>query len=159
MKWQQALGLFFLAAAVAMLGCSRGLPVDKGVIVRAKLVKGGQPLTAAMGDAPPGMDDALGIEIALVPQGSGEEHVRGMYYGEYSSAESMVVFRGPGKGIPAGKYTLTVRGQNAMPDDAANDPFGAKFGIETSPFQVDIPPDKLGGEHDLGEIDLDKPPQ
>ncbi len=159
MKWAKTLGLLLLLAAVAGLGCSRGLPVENGVIVRAKLLQNGQPLGASTGDLPPGMEDMAGFEIGLVPEGGGEAHLRGMYYGEYSSADGLLVFKGPGKGVPAGRYTLTVRGQNAMPGDADNDPFGAKFGISTSPFKFDIPPDKLGSDFDLGEIDLEKPPQ
>ncbi|MCO6456998.1 MAG: hypothetical protein J5I93_16990 [Pirellulaceae bacterium] len=150
-----------LCAALGM-GCGGGrLPVDQGVIVRVKLLKGGQPLSGAIADLPPGVEGTSPFEIALVPQGgadAAETHLRGMYYGEYSPADGVAVFRGPGKGIPAGRYTLTVRALDVMPGDAENDPLGGKFDIETSTLVFDIPPDQLGKEYDLPEIDLDSPP-
>lgn len=160
----RTLGWLVLALVAALpLGCGGGrLPVDQGVIVRVKLLKGGQPLSGAMANMPPGVEDTSPFEIALVPQGgadAAETHLRGMYIAEYSAADGVAVFKGPGKGIPAGKYTLTVRAANVMPGDAENDPLGGKFDLETSPLVVDIPPDKLGSEFDLPEIDLDSPPQ
>ena len=107
---------------------------------------------------PPGMEDSLGFDIALVPDGAGEVHLRGSYVGEYSIEDGSVIFEGPGKGIPPGNYVLTVQGDDSMPDDAETDPFEGKFQTETSPFTFEIPAGKVGGEHDLGVIDLDNPP-
>jgi hypothetical protein len=143
-----------------LLGCGGGLPVEQGVIVKGKVLQDGQPLNVGGGaDMPPGMEEEPPFEMALVPEGGGEAHLRGMYYGEYSASDGTVVFTGPGKGIPPGNYVLTVTGTDSMPGDALGDPFQGKFLVETSPFTVIVPPDKIGEEYDFGEFDLSNPPQ
>jgi hypothetical protein len=156
-SWHKGLGL--LAWMVLCLGCGGSLPVEQGVVVKGKVLQGGQPINLAGGDMPPGMEESTGFEVALVPEGGGEEHLRGMYYGEYSTDDGSVVFRGPGQGIPPGSYVLTVAGADAMPGDTIGDPFQGKFLTETSPFKIEVPPGKIGDEHDFGELDLQNPSQ
>jgi hypothetical protein len=61
---------------------------------------------------------------------------------------------GPGAGISPGKYKLAVLQHDQGP---GSDLLKGAFSRDKTPIRIEIPPAKLGGTHDLGVIDLDKP--
>lgn len=166
MKRHTGLGVACVLALIVGLGVSAGcnrsqkLPVEQGVIVKAKILKGGQPLPAKDESGIPGMESIQPYQISLVPVGAGAEaHQRGEYVGIYDS-NGIVTFVGPGKGIPPGVYKMVIVGSQTMPtEEGSGDPLGGRFSLENTPLQFTITVSNLGKEQDLGTIDLDNPPK
>lgn len=154
-------GLALIVGLGVLAGCNRSqkLPVEQGVIVKAKILKGGQPLPAKDESGIPGMESIQPYQISLVPVGAGAEaHQRGEYVGIYDS-NGIVTFVGPGKGIPPGVYKMVIV-SSAMPlEEGAGDPLGGRFNRENTPLQFTVTVSNLGKEQDLGTIDLDNPPK
>ncbi len=166
--WAVVISLTTICIAV---GCSgtKPIPVEQGVVVRGKVLKGGKPIVAQAPENIPGYDEMELVEISLVPlEGGAEEHPAGDYYGDYDTKTGDILFNGLGEGVPAGRYTLIVSLVNEMPasddpdealdGDAESDAFGGKFDAENSPFTITVPKDKVGGEFSFGTLDLEKPP-
>ncbi|GIW90460.1 MAG: hypothetical protein KatS3mg109_0892 [Pirellulaceae bacterium] len=150
-----------LVGASFLLGCNRTpkLPVEQGVIVKAKILKGGQPLKAQDDSGIPGYELIQPYQISLVPVGGSEGHQRGEYVGIYDQT-GLVTFLGAGKGVPPGVYKLVIVGSGAMPDaEGSEDPLGGRFNRQNTPLQFTITVANVGKEQDLGTIDLDNPPK
>jgi hypothetical protein len=152
--------LLGLAGLIAAAGCNRSqkLPVEQGVIVKAKIVQSGKPLKAKDDSGIPGYESIQPFQITLVPQGS-EGHQRGEYIGTYDESGT-VRFVGPGKGIPPGVYKMVIVGTVGTPGEAGSeDPLGGRYTLQNTPLQFTITVEHLGKEQDLGTIDLDNPPK
>ena len=129
--------LAMLLVCVAAIGCGDDVP--KGVVVKGKLVKGGQPL------AVPRSDIGLGwVQLELIPDGKteGAETTRAKEDGSFE-------FLGEGKGIPAGKYRLAVYHFEQGPQA---DSLKGLFSAQTTKIEVTVPGDKTA--FDAGTIDL-----
>lgn len=139
-SWFVIVTLFGICA----MGCDMGPP--KGVIVKGKVLKGGQVMPVTRPDIHLGM-----VEVHLVSsEGNAEGPERAL-----AAEDGSFTFPGLGKGVKAGKYRLSVyHRENGPPGDSLN----GVFSDEKSPITVTVPTDKLGGTLDLGTIDLDKPP-
>lgn len=139
---RRAMSGFVLLCACVAIGCGDDVP--KGVIVKGKIVKGGQPL------AVPRSDIGLGwVQVELVPDGKteGTETTRTKEDGSFE-------FQGEGKGIAAGKYRLAVFHFEQGP---IADGLKGAFSAVNSKINVDVPADKTGSFVDLGTIELDAP--
>lgn len=127
-------------AAIA-IGCGEPKIGDAGVKVRGKVVKGGAPLEV------PRRDIGLGsVELHLIPADPNLEPQVALV-AEDGSFEIV----GAGQGIAPGSYKLAVYQQNEGP---GSDLLKGKFSKETSPISITVPEDKVGGELDLGTIEL-----
>lgn len=150
-------GLVAIVLAAAC-GKSQRLPVEQGVVVKATILKGGQPLKAKDDSGIPGYELIQPFQFSLVPVG-GEGHQRGEYIGIYNES-GVVTFTGAGKGVPPGVYKLVIVGSGGMPDaEGSEDPLGGRFNRENTPLQFTITVANVGKEQDLGTIDLDNPPK
>lgn len=140
-------GLWLLLLAVLFLpGCGDRYKPKDGVIVTGKVVKGGKPLDV------PHRDVGLGsVEVVLIPvanvAGGQQEMALANEDGSFRMA-------GPGAGISPGKYKLAVLQHDQGP---GSDMLKGAFAPAKTPITVEVPQAKLGGTHDLGVIDLDKP--
>lgn len=133
-----------LAVLIAIsLGCGGEAKIgNAGVKIRGKVVKGGAPLEV------PRRDIGLGsVELHLVPADESVEPQVAMV-AEDGSFEIVAA----GQGIAPGSYKLAVYQQNEGP---GSDLLMGKFSKENSPISIDVPSDKVGGELDLGTIELD----
>lgn len=136
---------FLLVVFFAIIGCTSddNPKAPPGVIIKGRVVKGGQAIHVPRPDIKYGL-----VEVAFIAEGSPPD----------SSGESAVVetdgnfqLVGIGKGLAAGKYKVTVRQMIN-----GKDTFGEAFSQEATPIVVEIPAGKVGGEIKLDEIDLDK---
>lgn len=134
---------------VAQVGCG-GAP-DAGATVSGKVLKGGQPLKADMGDggpAPPGSEDD--IAVSLFPVGDGVE-VSGLYNTEDGSVE-FANEGGTPPGVAPGKYKLVVTVHPG--GDYDKDALDGVFNMENSPVEIEVPESAKGGSFDMGTIEL-----
>jgi hypothetical protein len=126
-------------------GCSQGDTAlgPAGVVVKGRVIKGGQPIPVPRPDVMYGL-----VEVALIPEGSPPDST-----GEPASVEVDGTFRvtGTGKGLPAGKYKVTVR---QMID--GKDTFKDAFSPAKTPITVELPSSRVGSEVKLDDIDLEK---
>jgi len=130
---------------VIFAGCEGGPKIAKGVVVKGKVLKGGAPI--------PGVRPEIGlglVQISLLPVAPNTESGFSLLK-EDGSFEII----GSGKGIPAGKYKVVIVQRDQMPGQPSAVP--DSFSEANSTMQVEIPADKVGGSHDLGTIDIDKP--
>ncbi len=149
MKTYRNITTLMMATAFFTIGCGAGGPApEPGVVVTAKVLQGGSVIQSAV----PGGTLQLNI-VRLNEQGQTAE----IFQADYG-ADGSVKFIGAGKGVQPGKYKLTVTESgmfdpiNPNPDN--KDMFGNKFMLPTTPFEFDIPADKVSGTHDLGTLDL-----
>jgi len=129
-----------------LAGCGGGQVVPKGVIVTGTVVQNGKTLDV------PNREVGLGnVLISLVPLGQSQAQATV----EHAMADKDGAFKviGRGRGVPPGKYRLAVQQQDRGP---GSEMLKGDFSDKTSPMEVAIPADKLGGTHSLGEIDLAK---
>ncbi len=166
MKTVHLLACAVAAALLVAAGCSSGPKIEVGVIVKGKLVQDGQVIRSKSTEpTPPGVEENA-LEVIFYPIG---ETKTDQFYADYNIEDGSFVFEGRGKGIPPGKYRLVVTQSEALaggfdydPGEAdsraATDMFGGAFSHAKSPFEFDVPEDKVGGELDLQTIDLAKPP-
>jgi hypothetical protein len=103
-----------------------GPSVPKGVIVTGKFTKGGAP-------------------VAPAEDGSST--------GGQAPTDATGAFRieAGGRGVPPGKYRVQLSGES----EPGVPLFENKYGGENFVKEVEVPADKLGGEFDLGTIELD----
>jgi hypothetical protein len=130
-----------LLTLVPLVGCSSGNPTPPaGVIVKGKIVQGGMPLKVER--LPPGEVPA---EVVFVPEGGGEV--------ERQPLQPDGTFRETGweKGIKPGKYKLAVY---HYVQGRGSDGLSGAFSEKNTPITVDVPESKVGGELDLGTIEL-----
>lgn len=136
--------LLWVLGCLLLSGCGPSIP--KGVVVKGKVVKAGQPMQVQRRDIGLGM-----VELHLVPkQGDAEGIERAL-----ATEDGSFTFAGPGKGVKPGEYRLAIfHREMGPPGDLLN---GA-FSDQASPIIVHLAADKVGTTLDLGTIDLDKPP-
>jgi hypothetical protein len=135
------------AIALVVAGCGGGYTPKKGVVVKGTVLKAGQPLQVPRRDIGLG-----GVEVQLVPTGPAADS-RGVEVA-LAAENGSFELRGAGSGIPPGKYKLAVLQHDKGP---GSDILKGAFSPAKTPITVEVPEDKLGGTHDLGVIDLDKP--
>lgn len=134
------MGRWLSLVAVAILaGCSPSVP--KGVIVTGKITKGGAPLTIPEGGA---------VDVTIF---STTTDADGYASGASEPLKEDGTFRliAGGKGVPPGKYRLQLQG-NAGPGE--EDVFSGAFSEAGYVKEFDVPADRVGGEFDLGTIEL-----
>ncbi len=135
--------LAVIAVAFGVVGCDKGYSPDAGVIVKGKIVKGGNPLVVT------GREVGIGkVEVKLVPVDAGLESSsdNAKEDGTFS-----IVFAG--KGVKPGKYKLAVAQIDKMVDV-----LNGAFNDQATTINVDVPSNLIGKTLDLGTIDLDSPP-
>lgn len=151
-----------LSLSLALLpvwGCgqSENVPdIETGVVLKGRIVSMKTPLVPE--NAPPGTGAG---EVILIPVSQSD--------GKASHRESGTVDEdgkfqivGDGKGVAPGEYRLGVipPGDAGVPGGDTlsenKNPLAEKFSVENSPIKVTVPQEKVGEEHDLGLIDLDK---
>ena len=131
-----------IALAGMAIGCGEPKIGDAGVKIRGKVVKGGEALQV------PRRDIGLGsVELHLVPSDPSVEPQVALV--EEDGSFEIV---GAGQGIKPGSYKLAVLQQDQGP---GSDLLKGKFSIAKTPIVIDVPSDKVGGEFDLGTIELD----
>ena len=137
-------GGFVVLATLA--GCG-GPKIEKGVIVKGKVLKGGAPIPGVRPDAGLGL-----VQITLLPLAADANKPEpGM---ALLKADGSFEIPGHGKGIRPGKYKVVIVQRDARPGQPSA--VGDKFTQANTKLEVEIPADKIGSEHDLGVIDVDK---
>ena len=126
-----------------LVGCTGGYTPPTGVIVKGKLVQGGQPVAVAPS---PGSYD--GAEVFLF---SASESVPLADTSIYPDADGSFRIDYNGGGVPPGKYKVAVLVHKGGPE---TDLLEGKLSKQNTKIEFDIPADKLGKEHDLGVIDI-----
>ncbi len=131
---------------LVLAGCGRGHTSPKGVIVTGTILQDGKALDV------PNREAGLGnVLISLVPLGQSQP--RPMVEHAMAAKDGTFKVVGPGQGVPPGKYRLSVQQQDRGP---GSDMLKGAFSEKASPIEIDVPADKVGGTHSLGEIDLAK---
>ncbi len=131
-----------LLSLSVLAGCGPSVP--KGVIVTGKFTKGGAPLTIPATSGGTGAITVLFFSVMTAPDGTSS--------GGAGTLDAAGAFRivSAGRGIPPGKYRIQLQG-DAGPGEEA---FGNAYYGENYLKEVEVPADKLGGEFDLGTIEL-----
>jgi hypothetical protein len=136
--------LFALLPLLILTGCGPSVP--KGVVVTGKFTKGGAPLSIPATSEATGNITVTMYSVTTAPDGSSSGGA-----GTVDSAGAFKIVAG-GRGIPPGKYRITLAGDAGPGEDA----FGNAYTGENYLKEVEVPADKMGGEFDLGTIDLDQ---
>ena len=136
-------GLLVVVACLAAAGC--GGSVER-VTVTGKIVDGGAPLKLA-GTEQPGAPSPVEIRFCPVDEAL-TKVISGMPISLSASPKqdgSFVIDGGDGKGIPVGRYKVTMSNRNMMMDrrsapksGAQGDVWEGRFSIENTPFSFDI---------------------
>jgi hypothetical protein len=92
-----AFSFAFFVGTILLAGCGGG---ENLVVVKGKLTKAGQPLSAAGMKLPPG---DLGIQLIFIPEGGGQDEP-----GVVNSDGSFAVSGAKGNGIKPGKYKVAI---------------------------------------------------
>jgi hypothetical protein len=130
-----------LALLAGLAGCGKS---DQHVKIKGKLVKGGAPYQPKIEGLPPGDN---GLRVGFIRTDGGREGED--FYAKVDPATGAFEVPGPdGKGIPPGKYKVTVRSGAVGTSDLLKN----QFSRENSKVVREIKP----GGGDL-VIDLDKP--
>lgn len=131
---------------VVCLGCGQGYSPQDGVIVTGRILQGGSPLDV------PNREVALGVvEVLLVPLPGNESATVLPIESTLVAVDGSFRLEGPGRGIKPGRYMLVVYQRDKGP---GSDMLKGAFSEERSPIEVEIPSDRVGGKHDLGNIEL-----
>jgi hypothetical protein len=132
-----------LMAFVFFAGCGGGDDsVKPGVVVRGKLLKGGQPLSVPNQAVGAGM-----VQVALIPADKPGEPERAL-----AKPDGTFQVVGSGKGLAAGRYKLAVFQRD---HGMESDQLAGAFNEKSTPIIVELPASKVGGQVDLGDFDLD----
>lgn len=127
------------------VGCSgdSNPEVPEGVVITGQVLQDGEPLKM---DRP---DVALGrVEIQFYPVNDAND--TGMEATELD-AEGNFKLLGPGKGLAPGQYKVAIyHDQTGYGEDALK----GTFSEESTPIEISVPEDEVGGTHDLGTIEL-----
>ena len=135
--------LLVLVSLVFVSGCGPSVP--KGVIVTGKITKGGTPLA-------PSTDGSTVPPLVTIYSVAQAED--GSSSGGQAPTDANGVFRivAGGRGVPPGKYRVQLNAEIEPGTDMFNNAYtGDKYLKE-----IEVPADKLGGEFDLGTIELDQ---
>ena len=131
-----------LLSLLLITGCGPSVP--SGVIVTGKITKGGTPVA-------PGTDASATSPFVTIA--SVTVAADGSSSGGQGPTDSNGAFRivAGGKGVPPGKYRLHL----AWEAEPGSDKYGGAYSGEKYIKEIEIPADKVGGELDLGTIELD----
>ncbi|MCA9174086.1 MAG: hypothetical protein KDB14_06315 [Planctomycetales bacterium] len=127
-----------ILAFISSAGC--GPPVEKGVIVKGKLLHDGKPLTV-----PGAAVNAGWVEIELNPLGEGA-----VEYGMLNP-DGEFLFSGQGTGIKPGRYRMAVYQRSQGPE---TDDLNGAFSRENTKLEIEVDPKHLGETQDLGTIEM-----
>lgn len=136
MKRYDWLAIFAVCVCI-FSGCDDG--IKPGVVIKGKLLKDGAPIEPIDANAAVGI-----VQLTLVPQGDSEE------FGAIPDEEGLFEFIGIGKGVAPGEYKLEIT-QGGMD---GNDKLKDRFIRERTPITVTVEASEVGGEKDLGVIEL-----
>jgi hypothetical protein len=121
-----------LAALLPLLllaGCSPG---EKVVAVRGRLLRDGQPLGPAAENLPPGDKGIRVVFYPLTPDAAGPSSYPAVVNPKDAT---FTLAGGTAKGVPPGKYRVSVA-QGAF---GSADALKGAFGKENSPLTIDVP--------------------
>jgi len=139
--------LVLVVSLFLVAGCGPSVP--RGVIVKGKVTKGGAPLKLeGQSDASPTSIDLTLVSTTPNPDGSSS--------GSQGQLDANGEFRfaAAGKGVPPGKYQILMTGNSGPGGDA----FGGAFNPPNFLKEFEVPADKVGGEFDVGTIEIDDLP-
>lgn len=146
-------GAAFLGGVIACLcGCGDPNAPKPGVTVIGALVKDGVPFVL------PGREVGLGdVEVQLVPLALVEAPA-GVETGlqremAVADGEGRFVIKGPGRGVPPGRYRLAIL---ARDKGFESDALEGAFAPERTPVEVDLPETLIGRSFDVGTIDVSR---
>ncbi|HUE72351.1 MAG TPA: carboxypeptidase-like regulatory domain-containing protein [Pirellulaceae bacterium] len=133
--------LLALLSLMILTGCGPSVP--QGVIVTGKLTKGGTPLAGA--------EDGTGAAVVTIVSVAKAED--GSSSGGQAATDASGAFRivAGGRGVPPGKYRIHLEADAGPGQDL----FGGAYSGINYLKEVEVPADKMGGEFDLGSIELD----
>jgi hypothetical protein len=137
-------GLSVVLLCTALAGCGSGSV--KRVVVTGKVVDGGKPLSLTGREYQEG---AASAEVRFNPTDDALRDLVGKLPLTLSSRVNadgtFVMGGGDGKGIPVGKYKVSLTHRNAMPNRydprakvSQGDLWGGRFSIDKTPFEFDI---------------------
>lgn len=141
---------WLLAAAVSAAGCGDPNAPKPGVTVIGSLVRDGKPFVL------PGREVGLGdVEVQLVPValvGAANGSETGLEVERaIADGEGRFEIKGPGRGVPPGRYRLAVL---ARDKGFQSDALGGAFSPEKTPIEVELPDSLIGASFDAGTIDV-----
>lgn len=143
----------FLCGMLVLLGgCGDPNAPKPGVTVIGALVKDGSPFVL------PGREVGLGdVEVQLVPLALVEAPA-GVETGlqremAVADGEGRFVIKGPGRGVPPGRYRLAIL---ARDKGFESDALEGAFAPERTPVEVDLPEALVGRSFDVGTIDVSR---
>lgn len=136
-------GLLWLLVCTALAGCGGGV---KRVVVTGKIVDGGKPLDLSSKDYQEG---AASVEVRFNPADDAlRDLVTKLPISLSTKAKqdgTFVIDGGDRKGIPVGKYKVSLVNRNMMVDRRSRsgmasqgDVWAGKFAADKTPFEFDI---------------------
>lgn len=133
-------GLVAIGMAVSVVGCG-GLGGERLVVIRGRVVEKGQPVSAGGPE-----EGGRRIEVTFYPVDAAGNLAQGKQSWSCTvQADGTFVMDGAGKGIPAGRYKIGLRGQAASgqydpraPKAAGGDIFEGRFSLQKTPFVFDF---------------------
>ncbi len=141
-------GLFTALLVFTAIGCGSGdeYAPPAGVTITGKIYNGGGPMRMERPDVGLGS-----IELTLVPEGADATNENLDLETTIAEVDGSFMFEGPGDGIPAGKYRLAVYHYENGPGE---DNLEGAFSPVNSPIEITVSEEYVGGEQDLGVIDV-----
>lgn len=135
--------LLFVLVSVLLVGCGGGV---KRVVVTGKVVDGGKPLALT---GPEYQEGAAAVEVAFYPDDPALTEILAKTPVSLSARVkpdgTFALGGGDGKGIPVGKYKVTLTNRNPgayRPERTGGggqgDAWGGKFSLDKTPFAYDI---------------------
>jgi hypothetical protein len=138
--WFVAVGCLSVVCFLILSGCG-GIGGEKLVVIRGRVVENGQPIKAGgpYGGAPR-------VEVTFYPvDASGNLDSAKQSWSATVQADGTFVVDGVGKGIPAGRYKVGLRGEPPSgqydpraPKAAGGDIFEGKFSLQKTPFTFEF---------------------
>jgi hypothetical protein len=129
-----------LSFALLLVGC--GAPPDDSIPVRGKLTNNGQPLAVQ------GRDLGLGyVELHFYRMNDDGSVDKDPADAAVEESGEFTVRGRDGRGLPPGKYKITVRQLDPAPD---NDKLGGRFNLENTPLVREVTDEEI-------LIDLSRP--
>lgn len=142
MRSRQLICVLLVVAGLTLNGCGGQPAVPKGVILTGRLLNNGQAMELVRPDVGLGM-----VEMTLFTDNPGIPREFGK-----TDKEGRFEIRGPGNGVKPGTYKLAVR--HRKEGKGKKDELNERFTAEKTPIVIEVPEKKLGGKHDLGDIEL-----
>ncbi|MCS7238466.1 MAG: hypothetical protein NZ899_09360 [Thermoguttaceae bacterium] len=130
------IGLVAIGLILSVVGCG-GIGGERLVTIRGRVLEKGQPVRAGGPE-----EGGRRIELTFYPVDEAGNPAQGKQSWSCTvQADGSFVMDGAGKGIPAGRYKVVVRGQAASgqydpraPKAAGGDIFEGRFSLQKTPF-------------------------